>query len=256
MLPPADTQSTGDPPTQPTPTLVDSTPASQLVFDLQASNSLNRSSPSDTARSDSAFSLSSNSPGEYIPQIVGTPFDIGSQRFEYPFPQTQGSPVEPFLPISSSITSASHANLPPWPLHTNKSFPLTAPPLSRVKAHPKLRNANAREPPVPPGLVKRRSRLSAGLQRQFSDEQSDKSDSSEGVQRGRRPTRFSVSFTGADLQHSSKPLETLPTRQSASRSSRSLEHPTAEHQAGSNVDTGQAVGQVNPPVVSLFGLRY
>ncbi|KAF9238519.1 hypothetical protein BU15DRAFT_22476, partial [Melanogaster broomeanus] len=133
-------------------------------------------------------------------QIVGTPFDLGSQRFEYPFPQTQGSPTEAFTPLSSSITSPSHAQLATWPIHISKSFPLTPPPLSRAKVHPKLRSASVREPPVPPGLVKRRSRISAGLPRQSSEEHSDKSDASDGISRGRKPSRLNLSVLEAEVQ--------------------------------------------------------
>jgi len=125
------------------------------------------------------FSLSTQS------QILGTPFDIGSQRFEYPFPQTQGSPTDPFRPLSSSMNSPTHTNLPHWPIHSAQSFLLSAPPLSRMKAHPKLQSANAREPPVPPGLVKR---LSAGLHYQTSEESSDGGDPVPNNRLATRPT--------------------------------------------------------------------
>lgn len=144
-------------------------------------------------RSSGGHSLSSASSGE----ILGTPFDIGSQRFEYPFPQTQGSPTDPFMPLSSSMNSPTHTNLPHWPIHTAQSFLLSAPPLSRMKAHPKLQSANAREPPVPPGLVKR---LSAGLHYQTSEESSDRSDGGDPLPNNRLTTRPIVKPSDAGLQ--------------------------------------------------------
>ncbi|KIJ62890.1 hypothetical protein HYDPIDRAFT_114014 [Hydnomerulius pinastri MD-312] len=254
MLHPSDTHLTGDQ-SSPQKNLPDEPlhlAEGQQALYQHAAGSLNRFSPSETPHSDSGFSMSSNSSGE----IVGTPFDLGSQRFEYPFPQTQGSPIEPFLPLSSSITSPSHAQLPPWPTHINKSFPLTQPPLSRVKAHPKLRSASAREPPVPPGLAKKRSHFSQGLNRQSSEEQSDRSDASEGVPRGRSRTRASLSFTNADLRRSFQSdashgsTETVLVRQTASRTRRSLERSAAEDPPAKTVDTGQTEGNSSSPAVS------
>ena len=116
--------------------------------------------------SDSSEVSTNQTPSRYAHsyQIMGTPFDLGAPRFEYPFPPAQDSPTDVFHP---SITPHSHPQLPPWPIHISKSFPLTPPPLGRLSAHPKLRS---REPPVPPGLVKRRSRI-AGLQHQSSSEE-------------------------------------------------------------------------------------
>ncbi|KAF9223370.1 hypothetical protein BS17DRAFT_781753 [Gyrodon lividus] len=254
----SDTHITGDQSILPQKRLSDEPPhppsAQQLVFDkhIQLLSSLNRFSPSETPHSDSGLSMSSSSSGE----IVGTPFDLGSQRYEYPFPQTQGSPTEPFLPLSSSITSPSHAQLPTWPIHISKSFPLTPPPLSRVKAHPKLRSASVREPPVPPGLVKRRSLINAGLQRQSSEEQSDKSDASDGISRGRGPSRFGLSFTEPDLRgslqfhHVSHGVsETVLVKQTAICSNGLSGRPNTEGPAGLAVDTGQTEGTPNPPVL-------
>ncbi|KIK97010.1 hypothetical protein PAXRUDRAFT_10434 [Paxillus rubicundulus Ve08.2h10] len=235
-----------DEPTLPTP--------AQQSFDRHILGSLNRFSPSETPHSDSSFSISSSSSGE----IVGTPFGIGSQRFEYPFPQTQGSPTEPFLPLSSSFTSSSHAQLPVWPIHISKSFPLALPPLSKAKAHPKLRSASVREPPVPPGLVKRRSRINASLQRQSSEEQSDKSDASDGIFRGRGLSRFSLRITETDLR---SPLqshrashgvsEMVLVEKTALCSTASLECSITASPAGVAVpvDTGQTEGIANPPGV-------
>ncbi|KIJ14460.1 hypothetical protein PAXINDRAFT_156123 [Paxillus involutus ATCC 200175] len=236
-----------DEPTHPAP--------AQQSFDRHILGNLNTFSPSETPHSDSSFSMSSSSSGE----IVGTPFGIGSQRFEYPFPQTQGSPTEPFLPLSSSFTSSSHAQLPVWPIHISKSFPLALPPLSKAKAHPKLRSASVREPPVPPGLVKRRSRINAALQRQSSEEQSDRSDASDGISRGRGLSRFTLRLNDADLRSSLQShrashgvSETVLVEQTALCSTAPLERSSTASSAGLAVpvDTGQTEGTANPPVVS------
>ncbi|KAH7920415.1 hypothetical protein BV22DRAFT_1039898 [Leucogyrophana mollusca] len=164
-----------------------------------------------TGASESGFSFSSNSSGEVsefivliaaCPHsgIVGTPFDIGARRYEYPFPEGHSPTSEAFSPLSSSITSASSSlpNSPQWPFHiSSKSFPLAAPPISKLKVHPKLRAANAREPPVPPGLVKKRHRLSADLQPHSGDE-GQQSDASEVAVRSRKHSRFSMGLTGLD----------------------------------------------------------
>lgn len=101
------------------------------------------------------------------------------------------------MPLSSSMNSPTHTNLPHWPIHTAQSFLLSAPPLSRMKAHPKLQSANAREPPVPPGLVKR---LSAGLHYQTSEESSDRSDGGDPLPNNRLTTRPIVKPSDAGLQ--------------------------------------------------------
>jgi len=85
-------------------------------------------------------------------QIVGTPFALGPSKFEYPFPapNSEGSP---------SIPAQNNNNLSlEFPVPT--TFP---PPNSRYSpTHPKLR-AVASNPPVPPGLVKKKHRWSFGL---------------------------------------------------------------------------------------------
>lgn len=184
--------------------------------------------PRFSPHSDSGLSVSSSSSSE----IMGTPFDLGTQRFEYPFPKAQGSPTDPFLPLSSSISSHSHAQSPPWSIHISKSFPLTQPPLGKFTAHPKLRSANVREPPVPPGLVKRRSRIN-GLQHQSSSEEpSDKSDVNDEIARAKRSPRF-VPTSSLIPRHPSKPddaklntSEMILVKQAASFPIGSLHRPT------------------------------
>lgn len=188
---------------------------------------------------------------------MGTPFDLGTQRFEYPFPQAQGSPTDPFLPLSSSIISHSHAQLPPWPIHISKSFPLTPPPLGKLGAHPKLRNANVREPPVPPGLVKRRSRIPGVQHQSSSEEPSDKSDVSDEIARARRSSRFSLSHTQAPIQNSHQsddatlsPSKIVPTKQAALFPIGPFDRPSVEDPAGLAIGAGSAENTPRPPVVS------
>ncbi|OAX33055.1 hypothetical protein K503DRAFT_840493 [Rhizopogon vinicolor AM-OR11-026] len=172
-------------------------------------------SPSEASHSDSGFSLSSNSSGD----ITGTPFDFGSQRYEYPFPPAQGASGEPFLPLSSSITipSPPNSNSPSWPLQVINSFPLTAPPTGKVRTHPKLRSVTAREPPVPPSLVNKRSFWSLSLQRQASAE-SQQSDVSDPPPRGRKLCPYSMGYTEQDVQHASDSEMTVRQRPPSARS--------------------------------------
>ncbi|KAH8100763.1 hypothetical protein BXZ70DRAFT_126442 [Cristinia sonorae] len=85
--------------------------------------------------------------------ILGTPFDISEPRFEYPFPESTPDPVVygPSFPAFSTHIPvfASSSQLPPvstsWgKLDSSKMFSPT---------HPKLQ---ARDPPVPPGLVNKK----------------------------------------------------------------------------------------------------
>ncbi|KAG9316943.1 hypothetical protein JVU11DRAFT_3026 [Chiua virens] len=177
---------------------------------------------------------------------MGTPFDLGAQRFEYPFPQTQGSPTDPFLPLSSSITphSHSHAQLPPWPIHISKSFPLTPPPLGKFKAHPKLRPSSVREPPVPPGLVKRRSRI--------AEESSDRTDPGDPVSNAKKSPRTTSTFTKLSPRHPIQlsSSEILPVKQATSLPTGSFDRPTIENPAGLVIDAPSAEGPPRTPAVS------
>jgi hypothetical protein len=174
---------------------------------------------------------------------MGTPFDLGAQRFEYPFPQAQDSPTDPFLPLST-ITSHFHSHT--WPIHISKSFPLTQPPLGRLKAHPKLRSANVREPPVPPGLVKRRSLV----KHQSSEEPSDKSDVSDGIARARRSSRIPLTLTEAfprNSRQSDNATAVVPIAQAASLPIGSFARPSVEDPAGLAINDA---GTPRPPAVS------
>jgi hypothetical protein len=152
-------------------------------------------------------------------QITGTPFDFGSQRYEYPFPPAHGVSSEPYLPLSSSIAISSppNSNSPSWPLQATNTFPLTAPPTRKVRTHPKLRSVTAREPPVPPSLVNKRSFWSLSLQRQASAE-SQQSDASDPPTRGRGLFPYSVGFLEQDTQPTSDSEITVRQRQPSARS--------------------------------------
>ncbi|KAF8840191.1 hypothetical protein BDN67DRAFT_1003166 [Paxillus ammoniavirescens] len=160
--------------------------------------------------------------------------------------------------FSPSETPHSDSSFSMSSSSSGESFPLALPPLSKVKAHPKLRSASVREPPVPPGLVKRRSRINATLQRQSSEEQSDKSDASDGIFRGRGPSRFGLRLTETDLRSSLQShrashglSETVLVEQTALCSTALLECSSTASSAGLAVpvDTGQTEGTANPPVL-------
>lgn len=184
--------------------------ADQIVHEEHAPTPPPQVSPSEASHSDSGFSLSSSSSGE----VTGTPFDFGTQRYEYPFPPTQGTSSDPFLPLSSSITITSPSNSiwPSWPAQVAKSFPLTAPPPKKVRTHPKLRSVAAREPPVPPSLANKRSFWNLSLQRQASGE-SQQSDLSDTQTRGRKLSPGSVGFPEVDAYPVSDSEITVRRRQ-------------------------------------------
>ena len=95
--------------------------------------------------------------------IVGTPFDAKANKFEYPFPPLgeSSAPNDP-RPLSSSPrprAGSQHILSGSPPPHAMKC---ASPPFSLRKyspTHPKFRS-NVREPPVPPGIVTRRRRIS------------------------------------------------------------------------------------------------
>ncbi|KAF8079305.1 hypothetical protein FPV67DRAFT_1444457 [Lyophyllum atratum] len=142
-------------------------------------------------------------------QIVGTPFTTES-RFEYPFPDSSSSPSDAPSPSSSVIltpgfpsvcTSASFPSSSSQSLTLSSSppsmtspfpptFPLPANLPTYSSTHPKMR---AGDPPVPPGLVKKRQRWSLGLLRRRS---SNSSQTSEGSPRS-APPPLSPSSNGA-----------------------------------------------------------
>ncbi|KAF5392175.1 hypothetical protein D9757_001600 [Collybiopsis confluens] len=98
--------------------------------------------------------------------IIGTPFTVDSYRFEYPFPdpgvssRPSSARTPPSL-LSSSITLSA----PTVALSTSPPFG----PDARIYSptHHKMRIAVG-DPPIPPGLVKKRQRWSLGLARRES----------------------------------------------------------------------------------------
>lgn len=148
--------------------------------------------------------LTLHSPSSHI---VGTPFATSSARFEYPFPEGptttephQATSLTPPLsfpslasgstfpgPTSSSSQPQSLATTPPSISRFSPPFSLELPNYSPT--HPKMRTGN---PPVPPGLVKKRGRWSLGLLRRRSTNGSTGSQSSTG---GSRSLGLSLSPT-------------------------------------------------------------
>jgi hypothetical protein len=103
--------------------------------------------------------LTLHSPSE----IIGTPFATSSTRFEYPFPDSsssQSSP-EPLFQQSPTLppltTSISSVSLTSTTSNHSFSLPQDLPSFS----HPKLRSS--RDPPIPPGLARKRHRWSLAL---------------------------------------------------------------------------------------------
>ncbi|KAG2145347.1 uncharacterized protein EDB93DRAFT_516935 [Suillus bovinus] len=214
---------------------VSSLPSSpdQIVHEEHAPAPPPQVSPSEASHSDSGFSLSSSSSGE----VTGTPFDFGTQRYEYPFPPTQGTSSDPFLPLSSSITITSPSNSiwPLWPTQVTKSFPLTPPTPRKVRTHPKLRSVAAREPPVPPSLANKRSFWSLSLQRQTSAE-SQQSDLGDIQTRGRKLLPGGVGFTEADAYSASDSEITVRRRQPSAY---------AVYASSSRMDSSEGVANQN-----------
>lgn len=91
--------------------------------------------------------------------IVGTPFDV-SPRFEYPFPSDIPEPPPTVLPIHASLAIQFSA-FPNTTTVASPTLTLSNPPPRESRGflatHPKLQT---REPPIPPGLSKKRWSLS------------------------------------------------------------------------------------------------
>ncbi|EGN99218.1 hypothetical protein SERLA73DRAFT_182101 [Serpula lacrymans var. lacrymans S7.3] len=169
-----------------------------------------RRSKSASHRSISQLKTVLSDPSFHSPsQIVGTPFDIGPSPFEYPFPRGESPTTsEPNLPLSSSLPAAPVSHVahshslppinPPWAPLVSKSFPLIAPPPIKANlssSHPKLRQGAVREPPIPPGLAKKRHQFSMSSQSRRTTDEIDE------VPRGRRPSRFSQSDVDPQKQN-------------------------------------------------------
>ncbi|KAF5384840.1 hypothetical protein D9615_000909 [Tricholomella constricta] len=114
-------------------------------------------------------------------QIIGTPFTTET-RFEYPFPDTSSPSDASSMVLSSSFPSLSASASFHSLIASSSSpsittqFPPTFPVPAYSSTHPKLRIP---DPPVPPGLIKKRQRWSLGLLRRRSS--SHESQSSEGT---------------------------------------------------------------------------
>ncbi|KAK7691018.1 hypothetical protein QCA50_006121 [Cerrena zonata] len=113
--------------------------------------------PPDHVASDPKPRLSLNEIAFHSPSsIIGTPFDI-SPRFEYPFPLS--SEPDPITLLSTSSITSPLSHLPGPYLPSAPSMVLSTPmPLARptYSTHLKLKAKPSKEPPVPPGLAKKR----------------------------------------------------------------------------------------------------
>jgi hypothetical protein len=105
--------------------------------------------------------LTHNIPLHSPTPIVGTPFDLNT-NFEYPFPPDQDRPAGANIPNPTSrppSTGSYHLLSSSPPPYIAKS--ISPPPVSAnytySPAHPKMRS---REPPIPPGLISKRRRMS------------------------------------------------------------------------------------------------
>jgi hypothetical protein len=128
---------------------------------------------------------------------VGTPFDVTSPRFEYPFPNGE-SPIDAEHSLSASLPSLSSpfsfSNSSASSSQSLLSVPFSLSPLppqntNYSTTHPKLRSSAGRQPPVPPGLAEKRHRWTQGLKmRNGSDVSFDCNGTvaSAGVAAGRR----------------------------------------------------------------------
>ncbi|KAK0214062.1 hypothetical protein IW262DRAFT_1408355 [Armillaria fumosa] len=106
-------------------------------------------------------------------QIIGTPFDVESPRFEYPFPESSSSPKEPLSNIASAASSISSLQSPLnhiTPIHLlQPDIPVLQPARTKVRTE---------MIPIPPGLVEKRHRWSIG-ERKTSDDSSKRDQVSE-----------------------------------------------------------------------------
>ncbi|KAG7444756.1 uncharacterized protein BT62DRAFT_933806 [Guyanagaster necrorhizus] len=97
-------------------------------------------------------------------EIIGTPFDIESPRFEYPFPEPSSSPAEPLNCLASAASSISSLQSP---LNHITAIHLPQPDIpSFVPVRTKVRTETI---PIPPGLVEKRHRWSL-IERRVSED--------------------------------------------------------------------------------------
>ncbi|KAJ3795856.1 hypothetical protein GGU11DRAFT_746688 [Lentinula aff. detonsa] len=145
--------------------------------------------------------------------IVGTPFTVNSVPYEYPFPPNAQSSDAIFPPLTPpSLLSASLSlSGPTVALSTSSPFGPDA--RSYSPTHPKMRPV---DPPVPPGLVKKRQRWSLTLTRR---ENSFGSQTSEGSTSSGTGTRSHRAFSLDDAPPTVPPQATLSERTSSGKTS-------------------------------------
>ncbi|KAI0073867.1 hypothetical protein K474DRAFT_128816 [Panus rudis PR-1116 ss-1] len=144
--------------------------------------------------------------------ILGTPFDVSSPRFEYPFPPG-GVESDQVPSITSPVSSmSSGSSMSPIQMMTG-FFPSTAPSMAMPIPVPQRhshRNENSRaffpthnkhitkDPPMPPGLAKRR--LAAG---NSVAAQSPRIDSPRSISEERKASSATSNVTGTQSRRTS-----------------------------------------------------
>lgn len=116
--------------------------------------------------------LTLHSPSE----IIGTPFDVESPRFEYPFPESSSCPKEPLSNITSAASSISSLASLQSPL--NHITPIHLPQPDIPVLLPVRTKVRTEMIPIPPGLVEKRHRWSLS-ERKVSDDSSKRDQCSE-----------------------------------------------------------------------------
>ncbi|KAK0204419.1 hypothetical protein DFS33DRAFT_1382302 [Desarmillaria ectypa] len=106
--------------------------------------------------------------------IIGTPFDIDSPRFEYPFPESSSCPTETLHSLTSAASSIS--SLAFLQSSLNHDIPALLPVRTKVRTD---------TIPIPPGLVEKRHRWSLN-ERKMSGQGEDGSDQNKGDQQSKR----------------------------------------------------------------------
>ncbi|KAK0470254.1 uncharacterized protein EV420DRAFT_1499353 [Desarmillaria tabescens] len=92
--------------------------------------------------------------------IIGTPFDVESPRFEYPFPESSSRPTETLHSLVSAASSISSLASLQSPLNHITPIHLPQPDIpALLPVRTKVRTETI---PIPPGLVEKRHRWSLG----------------------------------------------------------------------------------------------
>ncbi|KAJ3712156.1 hypothetical protein C8R42DRAFT_320366 [Lentinula raphanica] len=119
--------------------------------------------------------------------IVGTPFTVNSAPYEYPFPPNAHSlPDSHFPPLTPPSLLSASLSLSGPTVALSSSPPFGPDARSYSPTHPKMRQV---DPPVPPGLAKKRQRWSLTLTRRENSFGSQTSEGSNISNSGTRTQR-------------------------------------------------------------------